>query len=182
VQIDTRSTQLFLANPTADSTTAGTSIANPAAQMNSPGGLPGAINMGAGGDMSSNGLLILPFGVGSAGNTFLMSAFAWDEVRGNNPNAIPGGVSLWVAWILASFTCTLNTNTGQAGTDVDNTHNFVGTIVLGVGNANISNEIISPTGNVNASILLDTKGAKYVQLLFAMNGSSTAANALVRRM
>lgn len=176
----TASTPLFLAQA-ANSTTAGTSIANPAAVANlKPSGL---ISMGnPTGAYSRNGLFIVPFGVGAATNTFLMSVFAWNPLKGVGA----GSFDLWIATPLATFTCTLCTVTGAAGTDVGTNQLFCDTITLNVGNANISNEIISPatngSANLIANIVLDTKGAKEVGILFAMNGSATSANAAIKRI
>lgn len=159
-------------------TTAGTSIANPACTAAGPTG-DGIILMGSpSGAYSSNGLLLVPFGVGSATNTFLMSVFAWDFVHPKTAQ----NAGMWVAWLLASFTCTLCTVAGLAGGEVDATQLFCDTITLGKGNANVSNEIVSPTGNVIASIVLDTKGAKRVQTSFVINASATSCNTLYRKL
>ena len=181
-RILTASAPLFLANGATNSTTAGTSIASPAPTTTKPGGA-GIINMGdPDGAVSSNGLIILPFGAGVATNTFLMSVFAWDL---NKPVGA-GNQDLWIAWPLATFTCTLCTVAGVANTDINASQLFCDTITLNVGNANVSMEIISPatngSANLIASIILDTKGAKKVGILFAMNGSATSANAAVRRL
>lgn len=179
MQLDTRSEMTRLTN-SANSTTAGTSIANPACTRVAPSG-DGVIAVGSPiGTTAPNGVMLWPFGVGSATNTFLLSVFGWEHVP--NP-AVNGGVAdLWVPWLMASFTCTLCTVAGLASTLVDNTNLFCGTITLNVGNAFVSNEIVSPTGNLVASILLDAKGVRYISTLYAMNGSSTSANALYRKV
>lgn len=178
-RILTASAPFFFSQPT-NSTTAGTSIANPAPTTTSPSN---TIPMGdPDGAVSSNGLEIIPFGVGAATNTFLMSVFAWDLKK----PTVQGNQGLWIAWPLATFTCTLCTVAGVANTDIGANQLFCDTITLNVGNANVSNEIISPatngSANLIASITLDTKGAKKVGILFAMNGSATSANAIVRRI
>jgi hypothetical protein len=66
-----------------------------------------------------------------------------------------------------------------AGTDVNASQLFAGTITMNIGNANVSNEVLSPTGNQIAHIMLDIKGSDYIQLLFSTNSSSTSNNALV---
>lgn len=182
MEIDTRSSEMALALA-ANSTATGTSISNPADQLQptSPPSLSGVgiIPMGVGGAYSANGLQIVPFGVGSNTNTFLLSIFGWDFIR--NPSQQVN--AQWTAWLLASFTCTLSSSiTGIAGGAIPATSYYCDTISLNKGNANVSNEIISPTGGVKASITLDAKGARYVQLSFAMNASATSANALWRRL
>ncbi len=180
MQIDTRSSH-FMSAYTTNVTTAGTSITNPAATTTAPvpGPTTGIIQMGDQGMMSANGLELIPFGVGTATNTFLLSVFALDAVKALDPTT---NKTLWFYWPLATFTCTLCTYAGVANTDVNASQLFCGTITLGVGNANVSNEIVSPTGNLVASITLDTKGAKYVYLALAMNNSATSANCLFRRL
>lgn len=164
---------------TTNATTAGTAPANPASQASAPsvGVIEGALQSS---QFASNGLLILPYGVGTATNTFFLSIFAWDYIQ----PVVAQNAGMWVAWPLCAFTCTLGAITGLAGGEVDNTNLFAGTIVQtsGFGNANVSNEVISPTGNFLASIVLDTKGARRIQLLFGMNSSSTSANALWRKI
>lgn len=175
--IKTQSSEAFRAYAT-DSTTAGTSIAQPADTATSPSG-DGIIQMGTpDGAYCSNGLKIVPYGVGTAGQTFLMSVFCWEEIHPK----ITQRARQWSADLLASFTCTLCTVAGLPGGEVDNTHLWVDTIALVVGNANVSVEVVSPTGNVKAHILLDAKGARKIGIYFAMNGSATAANAIARRL
>lgn len=164
----------------ANSTTAGASIANPATQTATP---TNTVAMGdPDGAVSSNGLEIVPFGAGVATNTFLMSVFAWDLKK----PTVAGNQNLWIAYPLATFTCTLCTVAGQANTDINGSQLFCDTITLNVGNANVSVEIISPatngSANLVASITLNTKGAKKAGFLFAMNGSATSANAAWRRL
>lgn len=160
----------------ADSVVAGTSIANPADRYDAPSG-DGIIKMGSGGVLTSNGLLLIPYGTDTAAQTFLMSVFAWDHEKSK-----AGNKDLWTAYLLASFTCTLCTLAGLAGTDVDASHLYCGTITLGVGNANVSNEIISPTGNVKASIILDAKAPRLIEVKFARNSSAVSMNCLYRKL
>jgi len=176
--IETISPPFAISNPGADVTTS--SITEPSPTATTPTG-DGVLSIGGGetgqGGKVSNGLLIVPYGVGSATNTFSMKIYGWRSVRQRQGATTPI-IPLWVPYLLASFTCTLCTLAGVAGTPVDNTHLFCGTITLGVGNANISNEIISPTGNVMASIILDRKGSQLVEVRFGTGGSATSANCL----
>jgi hypothetical protein len=103
--------------------------------------------------------------------------YQWDMVFSHAGNA-----PLWVPSLLASFTCTLCTQAGVAGTDVDNTQLFCGTIALVAGNANISNEVLSPTGNVIAHIIVDAKGAQYVETRFGTGSSATSCNCLSKKL
>jgi len=173
VQIDTRSGPYFITNPGADSTAA--TITEPVPTTTAPSG-DGTIKYGSKeGGLVPNGVVLLPYGTGSATNTFTMKVYGWEEVFSKT---FP--LALYVPRILASFTCTLCTQTGVAGYAVDNTHLFCGTISLAVGNANVSNEVISPTGNVIASIMLDLKGATYLGFVFSTGSSATACNCLCK--
>ena len=173
MQIDTRGGPWRITNPTADSTAS--SITEPVPTPIAPSG-NGVIKYGVKeGGLVPNGVLLLPFGTGSGTNTFTMKCYGWEEVFSS---AIP--TPLYIPRILASFTCTLCTQTGVAGYAVDNNHMFCGTISLGTGNANVSNEIISPTGNVIASILMDLKGATYLSFVFSTGSSATACNCLCK--
>ncbi len=129
------------------------------------------------GSTAPNGLLLVPYGAGSSTNTFLMNVYGWTPTKGEN-----GAKPLWVAIELATFTCTLCTVPGLAGADVNASQLLCGTIALGVGNANVSNEILSPTGNVVAHILLDVKGAKLVEIRFGTGSSATSCNCLYKRI
>lgn len=182
MQIDTRYTPLVLtnsANVTASSVTEPTPTGTP------PNG-DGVISMGCSGGPTqsftfgatlANSLKLIPIGAGSSTNTFTMKVYGWDLT-------VPGGLSsgTWVPHLLASFTCTLCTQTGVANTDVVATQLFCGTIALVAGNANVSNEVLSPTGNVIAHIILDAKGCALVECRFGTGGSATSCNCLAKRL
>lgn len=176
MQIDTRSSPLFKVRETNDTTA---SITFPVPRLTEPSG-EGIINMGQGGGDSSNGLMLIPFGAGSATNTFSMNCYAWTPTLGVTDHATL--VPLWVATVLGTFTCTLSTVPGLATSYVNASQLFCGTIVLVVGTQNVSNEVISPTGNTVAHILLDTKGSKLVEIRFGTGASATSCNCLARRM
>lgn len=161
----------------ANVTTNASAIANPADTFVDPTG-DGVLDFGHYGVMAANDLLLVPYGVGTATNTFLLSVFAWDLVPGNQGTA----QSAWTAYLLASFTCTLCTAAGLAGATVDATQLYCGTIAVVVGNAGVDVDVISPTGNLKASIMMDVKGAKKVTVRLDRNGSATSCNTLARRM
>lgn len=160
----------------ANDTTAGTSIADPADTATDPIGTTGVIDM-TGGDeaagFEANGLVLVPYGTDTAAETFLMSAFAISKV-------LVGGVPIWTYHLLASFTCTLCTK--AASTVIGASALYCDTITLGVGNSNVSVEVVSPTGNQAGHVVLDTKGAMAVALKFARNGSAASANCLYRKV
>lgn len=69
-------------------------------------------------------LLILPYGLGSANNTFDMKVIGW-RLMGNSLNS-----GLWVPTTLCEVTCTVGAATGVAAAPVLNTELFVDTIVM----------------------------------------------------
>lgn len=174
--VDTRSNPLtrFLST---NSTAAGTSITQPAAQKAKPtcDQTTGIIDLANTGFTTPNGLLVLPYGTDTAAQTFLMEFYAWDRV---NPRATQIS-DQWMTWLLAAFTCTLGTYVcGVPGSEVDGNQLAAGTIVQTIGGANVSAEVINPAGNKQASIILDTKGARLVQAKFAINAASVSCNAV----
>ena len=170
--IETRAASFLLASTTNDTTT---TITVPVPTLTKPSG-NGVIAMGDGGAVSSNGLLLVPYGAGSATNTFTMHAYSWTPTLG------VGALPVWIPYTLATFTCTLSTVPGIALGDVNASQLFCGTIALVVGNVNVSHEIISPTGNTVGHIMLDTKGSVLTELRFGTGGSATSCNCLARRM
>jgi hypothetical protein len=187
VVIDTRSAEMYSAWST-NQTTVGTAVVNPVDTQAKPNLVRGNgfIPMGEGGDMTSPGLFIIPYGIGSVTNTFLMAVFGVDSMKGGPPPT----VSTWTSWLIASFTCTLAANAtnmsaiaGAPNFTTGSTTTYCDTIAVLSGNANVSCEAISPAGlSVKALVTVDVKGAKLVNILFWMNGSATSANALWRRV
>lgn len=175
--IETRSgplRKLYAANVT----TAGTSIANPADVKALPSFVDtGLIEMGPVGGPGANGLELIPFGTDTAAQTFLMSVFALDMVSKGDANE-----DSFAHYLLCSFTCTLCTSAGLANTAVNASQLYCGTITLGVGNANVDNVITSPTGNIRASVRVDTGGATWARVLLAINASAVSANVLYRKV
>lgn len=181
--IDTRTGPMSLVQAANDATV-GTTIADPADTLTNPigatGPATGILVLGAGGAVSPNGIKLIPFGAGSATNTFLMSVFAIERILGG-PAGVPDS---WTYHFLAAFTCTLCTKPGKAGTAVNASQLYCDTIALTAnsGTANVSNEIVSPGGNHAGHVIVDTKGAELVFVAFARNGSATSENALWGRI
>ncbi len=173
MQIDSRSSKFEVTN-TANVTAA--SITFPVPTITKPSG-DGIVHLGDGGALAPNGLMIVPFGAGSSTNTFSMNVYGWRRTLGSNTKP-----PLWVAVELATFTCTLCTVPGIVSTDVADTQLFTGTIALVHGNANVSNEVVSPTGNVVAHVIVDAKGCELVEVRFGTGSSATSCNALIARM
>jgi len=134
------------------------------------------------GAMTANSLMLIPYGAGSATQTYTLKAYGWRATAGQG--GTKGGQALdnvWIPFLLASFTVTLGTAPGLTGGDVNASQLFATTIALVTGNANVSNEIVSPGSNVIAHIILDAKGVQYVELRFTMI-SATSGNCLVAKL
>lgn len=190
MQIDTRSMPFQIGNPGGNSTAG--SIVEPLPQLAVPGttttsgvttagdgiiAMAEQISQGGFGAMTSNSLMLIPYGAGSSTQTYTLKCYGWRRT-------IPmGGVTagIWVPFLLASFTVTLGTAPGLAGTDVNASQLFNTTLALVAGNANVSNEIVSPGSNVIGHIILDCKGVQYVETRYAMV-SATSGNCLVAKL
>lgn len=172
--IDVRAADLFITNPTANVTAV--SITLPVPQLTAPAG-DGVFDIGRPeGGIAAPGVKLIPYGAGSATNTFTMSVYGWQHTLGG------ASKQLWVPTILASFTCTLCTAPGVAGADANASQLFCGTIALAIGNANISNEVLSPATNDIGHVIVSTKGVRLMQVLFGTGSSATSCNALATRM
>lgn len=135
-----------------------------------------SVEMRNGGAFTQNGLVILPYGTGSNGNTFSMRVVGWRQF-GTDPHTL-----LWLPTTLAEFLCTLDSAIlGIAGKTIVATEYFCGTIaIVGTsGNPNVSCEIVSPavSGSM-AHVVVDTKGFEKIELSFSTGSSATDCNAL----
>ncbi len=168
--VETRSDYFQLVYRTANVTDS--SITTPLPTLTKPSG-DGVLTFGDGGGATANGLQLVPYGAGSGTNTFTMAVYGWRQTEGAG-----GALPIWIPFTLATFTCTLATPPGLSGADVNASQLFCGTIAMVVGNANVSNEVVSPTGNTIAHVLVDTKGSKLVEVRFGTGSSATSCNAL----
>ena len=133
-----------------------------------------------GGGCVQNLVRIMPYGTGSATNTFSMRIIGWSKLPSSSPPQKP---DLWVPVVLAELLCTLSSVTGVAGSDVDNTQLFAGTIaIVGTsGNPGVSLDIVSPANSVIAHVVADMKGFQKLELSFSTGSSATDCNALVAK-
>lgn len=132
------------------------------------------IDLGRDGGVAPNGLVIIPYAVASADQTFSLRVIGWRKV-----------ITQWIPVNLGEFACTAGTAAG-AGGDILTTELFADTITVTVGST-LSGEapsenIISPANNTIASILLDLKGHNKVEVRFTTGGSATSCNALLARV
>ena len=105
------------------------------------------------------------FGTDAANETFDVRVWGWSSVED----------SLWVPFLLADVTCTLGSTQGVAGEAITDSDFIVDTITGNSGDA--GREIISPTGDLVASLHVENRGANRLEVEFDMTGAADA-NAL----
>lgn len=134
----------------------------------------GVIEMAPSGSAGPNGLVAMFFGAGSNDQTFSVQVWGWES-------SLLAGIDVWNCVLLAQFACTLGNIAGAAGGEVTASGLVVDTIALTYGNDDISVDITSPENNLQAHVVMDTKGFSKVQFQFDMTGA-TSGNALVRKL
>jgi hypothetical protein len=138
----------------------------------------GVINLTTGeGVTVPSGVGILPIGTG-ANNAVVtgMRVYGWKRIRpvpGSSPKP-----ALWIPILLVEVAAVLGNITGVDGTLVPSTYFFADTITIVTGNANVSNEILSPTGDVGGHLLVASKGCRKLQLQVDTGANLTGLNAL----
>ena len=127
--------------------------------------------------ITQNSLMLIPFGAGSNDNTFSLRVIGWTLVDEGNSEEF-----IWVPVVLCELAVTLSsTPVGLANKVVNGSQLFADTITVTTGNANVSTEAVSPTGNVVAHAVVDVKGFELVEVTFTTGGSATSCNALVKK-
>lgn len=137
------------------------------------------LDIGHKGGIASNGVMIVPYGIGSNNNTFLMRVLHWKRI-GRNPLT-----AIWVPITLLEATCTLSSTVlGVAGKEIIETEFFCDTIaIVGTsGGPNVSCELVSPADNTVGHIMLDLKSAQKLELTFSTGSSATSCNALIAKL
>ena len=129
----------------------------------------GVLDIGMHG-VSSNGMILVPYATSGDGDTFSMRVIGWRVVGAGNTDTL-----LWIPVVLAEIACTASTTVGVAGKIIVATERFVDTITLVTGNDDISIDIVSPTGDEIAHVLVDTKGFQKIELTFDSTAVGTTA-------
>ena len=138
---------------------------------------PGGITLSTGSIVKSL-LKLVPYAVGSAGNTFSMRLLGWQPVGPWNGQGTDG--RQWIPLPLLEVACTLGTTPGIVGLIPDNTHLYASTLTLAAWvNANFSAEVINPGNNYAGYLNLDVKGCPVIEPIFQITASVTAMNVLV---
>ena len=123
-----------------------------------------------------NGMIVIPYGVGSDNHTFDMRVIGWRIVGRNN-----SATSLWIPVIITQLAVTLSAAVGVANKTIIATERFADTITLTTGNDDISIDIVSPTGDVIAHAVIDLKGFSKIEFTFDL-GAGTDCNCLFALM
>lgn len=125
-----------------------------------------------------NNARIIPFGTGSATQTFSVRVIGWTDAQ---PVAGSSNVPLWMPTILCEYLCTLGTAVGVASSAVLATEKFCDTVALVANRGTDGQDTTksSPTNNLVGSFLVDLKGSKKVELCYSV-GTNTDCNALVQ--
>lgn len=135
------------------------------------------IDMRNGGSLVQNGVLILPYAIGSNNNTFSMRVIGWRRF-GDNPETY-----IWLPVTLLEVLCTVDSGlVGLANKTIIATEMFCDTITIvgTTGNPNVSCEIVSPADAASiAHIVVDAKGFEKIELSFSTGSVATSANAII---
>lgn len=133
----------------------------------------GVIDLRGSGILGQNAVFCVPFGAGDDDDAFSMRLIGW-RVYGTDPATL-----LWVPVILAEVSCTMSTAVGVSGKLIGASERFCDTITLVTGNDDVTDSIISPTGNVIAHITVDLEGSQKLEFTFdTTTGDPTNANCL----
>jgi hypothetical protein len=140
----------------------------------------GVLDLGGFGVANQNGVMLVPFGTGSDGDTFSLRVLAWHWI--SDPTITKAVTTLWVPALLCELSVTLSSgNPGVAGTILGSSNYFAKSISLTTGNANVSTETVSPaTSGVLAHATVDMKGAQMLEVIFTTGSSATDCNALYK--
>ncbi len=149
-------------------------IAEPSSAIATAAGTQQAINIADGNfGVGQNSALIVPYGLGANNDGFSIRMIGWRSINRD------GATRLWVPVILAEVACLMSAAVGIAGAAVINTEAFCDTLTLVTGNANISVETVSPTGDVIGHIIVALKGFQKLELTFDQTTNTPTTNALV---
>src|SRR5438105_2097653 len=78
------------------------------------------ITSGGAGGMTANSLMLVPYGAGTATQTYTLKVYGWRRTIPMGGTAGGSGpCPIWIPFLLCSFTITLGTAPGLAGSDVN---------------------------------------------------------------
>lgn len=175
MQIETLSTDLALAFVTDATDTSFPSKVPTVTEPTNDGVMPTG-----GSSQACNALVFNIIGTG-ADNAVItgVRVIGWKK---KTPNKAGNKKTLWVPTVLCELGAVLGNIAGVANTDVGASYFFADTITLITGNANISNEIVSPTGDIIAHVVVDVKGCEKIEFTVDLGANATGCNILVSQI
>lgn len=182
--IDIRSVPLVITNPSLGNVTA-TTFTEPHPMLTAPSG-DGVITLGHGGQETAEWVELMFYGTGNDDTQFNANIYGWDVQKAVGANHH----DLWIPHLLCSAdSITIDsTQFGIAGTDIPAANFFATGITLNYGDSPTSVEVISPgyASHEIAHMTVATKGARMLEVRFAMGSSSTTSaasgNCLCKRL
>ena len=134
---------------------------------------PGVIDLGRGRAGVPNAVLFKFFGTDADNETGGCRVYGLKKVRD-----VAGGLTSYTHILLADVTFTLSARTGVASGVVGASEFYADTIARVTGVENVSDQILSPTGDVPAHLLVDAKGCRWLKVELITGGSAASVNAL----
>ena len=129
--------------------------------------------------ITSNGIRVMPYGTGAENTTFSLRVIGWSKI---DANPFDINKTLWIPVVLCELLCTLSTVVGVATKCIVATERFADTLAVTTGSTGVTLDAVSPTGNVAAHALVDTKGHRKIEITFTTGGSATDMNCLVAKL
>lgn len=127
-------------------------------------------------------LILVPFGVGTSSNTFLMTVLGWRPTK----LGVLGALPVWIPAVLGTYQITLGSATGVSGGEITtsslfNTSDSVTlgpSFVSGVSPVSLDWLAMSPGSNSIGFIKQPTMGFRFVEVIFSTGSSATSCNCL----
>ena len=145
----------------------------------------GVIAFGHTGEYSPANLILVPYGAGSATNTFSLQVLGWRATK------LGIGAPLCIPVSLGTYAITLGSGTGVAGADLTTAALFATTITMTGGPTFETSGAapvvldwcqISPGSNAIGMISCASFGFRFLEVIYTTGGSATSCNALYCKM
>ena len=120
-----------------------------------------------------NAVLLKFFGVGADNTTGSCRVYGLKKCRD-----VTNNLTSYTHVLLCDVAFTLSARTGVASGVVAASERYADTITRTTGIENVSDQILSPTGDVPAHLLVDAKGCRWLKVEPITGGSATSVNAL----
>ena len=127
----------------------------------------------ANGSYGPRQIKLMPFGGNDDNDTFDMRVWGWSQIR--NPGVANDNV--WIPQLLVTASCTLG---NISATSILASSLLCDTITVGAGAADNADwrVLISPTGDVAATLVVHPLGSEIIEFDFDLTGTGDGANTL----